>query len=148
ISTNLALTLSYTGRKVLLVGADLRNPKIHHFYEDKRKFKGLVNYIVDESSHISDFIVPPIESEHLDVLHSDNVPLNPEEILTKKRFSTYLEESKEKYDLVILDTARRLVVTDTLVIMEEVDCSLYLANSGVETESEVFVSVKELSDDK
>src|SRR5690625_1553669 len=148
ISTNLALTLSYTGRKVLLVGADIRNPKIHHFYDDKRKFKGLVNYIVDESSHISDFIVPSIESEHLDVLHSGDVPPNPEEILTKKRFSTFLEEAKEKYDFVILDTAPTLLVTDTLLISDKADATLYVVNAGGKTEKEVLGFVKELKDDK
>src|SRR5699024_8942605 len=147
ISTNLALTLSYTGRKVLLVGADIRNPKIHHFYDDKRKHKGLVNYIIDESSHIDDFIVPSIQSEHLNVLHSGDVPPNPEEILTKKRFETFLEDAKAKYDFVILDSAPTLLVTDTLLISDKADATLYIVSAG-KTEKDVLGFIKELKDEK
>lgn len=151
ISTNLALTLSYTGRKVLLVGADIRKPRIHYFYDNKEKqkekFKGLVNYIVDDSSKLSDFIIPSITSDTLDVIHSGDIPPNPEEILTKDRFQTFLEEAKKKYDYVILDTAPTLLVTDTLLISDKIDATLYVVRAG-KTEKEVLGFVKDLKEEK
>lgn len=147
VSTNLALTLSYTGKKVLLVGADLRDPRIHYFYTKRKRPKGLVNYIIDETTSIEDFIITSNDSEHLDVLQSGDIPPNPEEILTKDRFQTFLDEVRKKYDFVILDTAPTLLVADTLLISDKADATLYVVRAG-KTGKEFLTFIKELQDDE
>src|SRR5699024_6780263 len=114
VSANLALTLSYTGKKVLLVGADIRNPKLLTHFHTGEKPKGLVNYLMEEDTKLEDYILASQVSKNLNVLHSGSIPPNPEEFMMKDRMNDFLEEAKATYDIILLDTAPTLLVTDTL----------------------------------
>lgn len=146
VSSNLALTISYTGQRVLLVGADIRNPKLLKFFPTGTKPKGLVNYLMDETSKINDYIVPSGVSDNMDVLHSGSIPPNPEEFLMKNRLNDFLEEVKANYDFILLDTAPTLLVTDTLLIGNKADATLYVVRAG-HTETEVLRFAKALKEE-
>lgn len=146
ISSNLALTLSYTGQKVLLIGADIRSPKLHKFFHKNKKNHGLVNYIMDETSKTTDFILPSGISENLDILHSGTIPPNPEEFLMNDRLDAFLEIAKQSYDFIILDTAPTLLVNDTLLLSEKADTTLYVVRAG-HTELEVLNFAKGLKEE-
>lgn len=146
VSSNLALTLSYTGLKVLLVGADIRNPKLLSLFHSGTKPKGLVNYLMDEEKSLNDYILASGVSDSLDILHSGSIPPNPEEFMMKEKMNTFLEEAKKIYDFIILDTAPTLLVTDTLLLSKKVDATLYVVRAG-HTEKEILKFAKSLKEE-
>src|SRR5699024_361176 len=107
VSTNLATTLAHAGNRVLLLGGDIRNPKLTRFFpETKDKdIKGFVEYLIYEDSVIEDYTLSSTISENLSILHSGTIPPNPGELLLSERVGTLINEAKEKFDYLIIDTA-------------------------------------------
>src|SRR5690606_24826450 len=115
VSINVALTLAQN-RKVLLIGADIRNPQLKRFMEVTRI--GLSDYLADDSIALSSVIAASPFSERLDILHSGTIPPNPTELLDSPKFGTMLEELKPQYDFIIIDTAPVMMVSDSYSLME------------------------------
>ena len=142
LSTNLALIFASGNKKVLLVGADVRNPKIYTFFpgeqngtgeKPKRKQEtGITEYLYDSSLKVKD-IVNPIAVNHnsIDVIYSGRIPPNPAELLMSRRLEELLSEVSEQYDYVIVDTAPLMVVTDTLSISKYADHMIYVTRANV-----------------
>lgn len=131
---NLSLALSSINKKVLLIGADLRNPQVHHYTKPEmdKNTPGLSNYLHDEtvdwkSSLFKSF---PMHPNH-EVLLSGTIPPNPAHLLTNGRFEKLLEEAKDIFDYIIVDTAPTILVTDTLLISEFADATLYMVRAEV-----------------
>jgi capsular exopolysaccharide synthesis family protein len=131
ISTNLALTLSSFGKKVVLVGADLRNPQLHKVLDLKRVLvNGVTNFLNDDKLTYEDIITKGIEKEsNLDIIISGIIPENPAELLSNGRFELLLSELKSNYDYVIVDTAPTILVTDTSLILDLADTILYVTRA-------------------
>jgi len=131
ISTNLAITLSSFGKKVVLVGADLRNPQLHKVLDLKRVLvNGVTNFLNDDKLTYEDIITKGNEKEsNLDIIISGIIPENPAELLSNGRFELLLSELKSKYDYVIVDTAPTILVTDTSLILELADTILYVTRA-------------------
>lgn len=148
-SANLATTIAYAGNKVLLIGADVRNPQLPKFFSNKTKKnqEGLVEYLVYEDTKLADYITTSKVSENLNILHSGAIPPNPSELLMSKRVEDVLEEAKEIYDYIILDSAPSLLVTDTLLFSELVDATLYVIRAGY-TEKQILEFAKELKQEE
>lgn len=149
VSVNLAMTLAHAGNKVLLIGGDIRNPKLTRFFqgtknEDK---KGFVEYLIYEDSTLDDYIQPSTVNENLSVLHSGAIPPNPAELLLSSRVETLIEEAKAKYDYVVIDTAPTLMVTDTLLFSKFVDATLYVIRAGY-TKKQILEFARDLKEDK
>jgi len=146
VSLNLSLALSSINKKVLLIGADLRNPQIHnHIHEDKHK-PGLSNYLHDDSynwraSLIKGFDKHPNHS----ILLSGDIPPNPAQLLTNGRFTKLIEEAKEQFDYIIVDTAPTILVTDTMLISQLADATVYLARANY-TEKNLLNYSKDLAE--
>ncbi|BAO76208.1 GumC family protein [Winogradskyella sp. PG-2] len=131
ISINLSLALSSINRKVLLIGADLRNPQIHsHIKQDKHK-PGLSNYLHDVNYDWKDALIQGFDkhSNH-DIILSGSIPPNPAQLLTNGRFKKLIEEAKDVYDYIIVDTAPTILVTDTMLISQFVDATIYLVRAN------------------
>lgn len=127
ISTNIASILTSKFKKVLLIGADLRNPQIHKFIgKDKNTF-GLSDYILNEDISWKDLI---IKEKKLDILLSGTIPPNPTELLGSKKFQLFLEDVKHQYDYIIIDSAPCLLVSDTFEISKFIDTTLYVVRSN------------------
>lgn len=143
ISSNLAAIYASTGKKVLLIGADIRNPKLYDFFTsgdvpspDKTKARrstkdGLTEYLVDAKIKVEDITLPAQVNENsIDIIFSGKIPPNPTELLMKDRMGELFKKVSEKYDFVIVDTAPLMVVTDTLLISEYASQILYVVKAG------------------
>ncbi len=143
LASNLAMIFANTDKKVLLIGADIRNPKIYQFYSGKNVDKlgrparnkeniGLTEFLVDNTLRSSDVISSMLAHEQMvDVIYSGKIPPNPAELLMNGRMKELLDEVVDQYDYIIVDTAPLLVVTDTLLISEYADQILYVTRAGM-----------------
>ncbi|MEO0527063.1 MAG: polysaccharide biosynthesis tyrosine autokinase [Bacteroidota bacterium] len=141
LSTNLSMILASTGKKVLLIGADIRNPKLYTFFSgtnidkmlkpSRNKDAGLTEYLYDNTLQPRDIINPMlVHNNTIDVIYSGRIPPNPAELLMSGRLKTLLGEISEMYDYVIVDTAPLMVVSDTLLISEYANHIIYVARAG------------------
>lgn len=146
ISINLSLSLSSINRKVLLIGADLRNPQIHtHISEEKHK-PGLSNYLHDTNYDWRDSLIKGFDKHpNHDIILSGSIPPNPAHLLTNGRFEKLLEEAKEEYDYIIVDTAPTILVTDTMLISQLADATIYLVRANY-TEKNLLNYSKDLNE--
>jgi len=146
VSLNLSLALSSINKKVLLIGADLRNPQIHtHIQEDKHK-PGLSNYLHDIDYDWKDALIYGFDKHpNHNIILSGSIPPNPAHLLTNGRFKKLIEEAKQEYDYIIVDTAPTILVTDTMLISQLADATIYLVRANY-TEKNLLNFSKELSE--
>jgi capsular exopolysaccharide synthesis family protein len=148
VSTNLSMILSSTQKKVLLVGADIRNPKLYSFFSgdsvdklktpSRNKDAGFTEYLLDDSILVKDIIRPMlVHNNTIDVIYSGKIPPNPAELLMSTKVKDLLDEVSELYDYVIVDTAPMMVVSDTLLIAPYADHIIYVTRAGVTDEAAV-----------
>ncbi|MBI6119782.1 GumC family protein [Salegentibacter maritimus] len=145
ISYNMARTLASTGKKVLLVGADIRNPKLHRYGEiSDTAPKGLSDYLYDLD--VTEKEIISVEKEagiKVDMVLSGPIPPNPAELLMNDRLESLLEYAAQIYDFVLVDTAPTMIVTDTLLISPLADTTLYVVRSDF-TDKKMLDFPKEL----
>ncbi len=127
---NLSISFSIMNKKVLLIGADMRNPQLHSYLNIKKNDKGLQNYLHDISVDWHSIVKKNMNGiENLDVIMSGVIPPNPAELLSNGRLEALIAEAKDEYDFIIVDTPPTLLVTDTLVISHLVDTTLYVVRA-------------------
>ena len=142
LSTNLSMILASTNKKVLLIGADIRNPKLYTFFTgnnidkmskpSRNKDAGLTEYLYDNTLEVNDIINPMLVHRNtIDVIYSGRIPPNPAELLMSPRVKELFDNVSGKYDYVIVDTAPLMVVTDTLLISEYANQLVYVTRAGV-----------------
>jgi len=129
ISINVASSLALSGKKVLLMGMDLRAPKITE-YLDLPDRKGITNYITDETLLFENLLFNVEGINNLDIMSSGAVPPNPAELLMTPKVEKLFELVKEKYDYIIVDTAPVNLVTDTLLLAKYADLFLYVVRAN------------------
>ncbi|MFV5693009.1 GumC family protein [Flavobacterium sp. LT1R49] len=144
VSYNLANAFAHLDKKILLVGADFRNPQLHKYLDQMRKVsKGLSNYLHDASLQWQDLVCRNKGDEFsFDVLLSGDIPPNPTLLLSNQRFNSFIEEVKKEYDIIVFDTPPTLLVTDSLIISKYADTTLYVVRSGVTEKNLVAYSSK------
>jgi capsular exopolysaccharide synthesis family protein len=128
IAINLASALALLNKKVLLIGADIRKPKIATYLNTKQE-KGLTHYLIDTSLKVADVIVHHKET-NLDVLETGIIPPNPSELLTNGRFDEVIAYGKANYDYIIIDTAPVNIVTDTLLLGHHADLFIFVIRAN------------------
>lgn len=144
ISINLSLALSSMNKKVLLIGADLRNPQIHTHTTFDKNTAGLSDYLHNAEYDWKDNLVSGFELHPThDILLSGNIPPNPTSLLTNGRFEALIEEARGIYDFIIVDTAPTVLVTDTMLISKFSDVTVYIAR-GNYTEKKIMSFSEEL----
>ena len=142
--------MANTGKKVLLVGADIRNPQIYSAIKKNKKDKdlsksGLTDYLSDKSVSVSGTINDyKINDITIDILLSGKVPPNPAELLMSDRLKDLFDTVSEDYDFVIVDTAPSMLVTDTLLISEYAGHTIYVTRAG-HTEKRILNFAQELN---
>jgi tyrosine-protein kinase Etk/Wzc len=129
VAINLAAIFAASGKKVLLLGLDLRRQKLLE-YLGLPHCKGLTNYLIDSQSAVDDFIFPMKEFDNLFVLPAGDIPPNPAELLMSERVGEVLETLRSCYDYIIVDTAPSGLVTDTLLVAQYADAVIYLVRAG------------------
>ena len=148
---NTAASYVATGKKVLLIGADLRNPQLHTLINIDRKSnpKGLSTLIANASLEVSKDTIETLDlfNNQLDILLSGPIPPNPAELLNSKVFSNLLAELKKSYDYIIIDSAPLVLVSDTLPLLEQADLVLYTSRAHY-TDKKLIPFIKGLVEDK
>jgi len=144
-ANNLARVIASSNKKVLLIGADLRNPQIHMYYDFDRNLPGVSDYLFNENLDIRSIIQKDkSDFKNLDILSSGSVPPNPAELLVEDRFEELIDVAKSIYDYVIVDTAPTIYVTDTFLISKYADVTVYLVKQGL-TEKKLLHHIKEVN---
>ena len=129
ISVNLAAIIAQSDKKVLLIGMDIRNPKLDDYMEMPQR--GLTNFLADKNGTlIDDFIVKSPNVSNLNVLPAGVIPPNPAELLMSKKVTEMFSYLKQNYDYIIVDTAPVSLVTDTLIIAKYADSFIYVARAN------------------
>ncbi|WP_435625433.1 GumC family protein [Flagellimonas sp.] len=148
VSFNLSMIYANAGKRVLLVGADIRNPKIYEFYKENnldklvksamnKGKKGLTDFLSNKTLEPKEIISPILENnETIDIIFAGTIPPNPTELLMSERTDELFEAVRKKYDYIIVDTAPLMVVSDTLLISKNADQTLYVTRAGI-TETNV-----------
>ncbi|GGD03576.1 GumC family protein [Hyunsoonleella pacifica] len=129
IATNMAITLALSGKKVVLVGADLRNPQLQRYQKKLHKALGVSDYLVNREHKLSSYIQKTEIHENLAVLPSGTIPPNPAELLHSDRLGNLFSELKQDYDYIVVDTAPALLVADTFLINMYADLTLYVTKA-------------------
>ena len=144
VSYNLARSLATTKKKVIIVGADIRNPKLHRYIDAPLGSKGLSDYLYDLEIQPTDIITTSQELEiKVDLVLSGVIPPNPAELFMNDRMENLFKVLAHSYDFVIVDTAPTMIVTDTLLISPLADTTLYVTRAGF-TEKKLLDFPKEL----
>ena len=128
-SLNLARSLSFSNKKVLIIETDIRVPKLNKYLGVKNKTGlGLTNYIIDDKINFNDVINNVVEN--LDMISSGTIPPNPAELLMDDKLGVLFNAVKNKYDYIIVDTAAVGLVTDTLLISKYADMVIYVVRAN------------------
>ncbi|MDV3986558.1 capsular biosynthesis protein [Elizabethkingia anophelis] len=128
-SVNLSLTLATPTKKTIIIGSDIRNPQLQRYNSARKGLKGLTEYLYTEQTKLQDIIHVSTFNPNLDVIYSGMIPPNPTELLTNGRYEQLLEELKAEYDYIIVDTAPLMLVTDTFLIADLADATVYVTRS-------------------
>lgn len=148
VSSNIAISLAYLGKKTVIVGLDIRKPRLSKVFKINRKSFGITNYLNNPSEvEISDIITNSGISNNLDVIPGGIVPPNPTELLARKALDNIIDKLKETYDYVIIDTAPVGMVTDTATISRVADVCVYVCRAN-KTPKMAFKYINELISDK
>lgn len=146
VSINLSLALSSLNKKVLLIGADLRNPQIHKEINTDKNNVGLSNYLYQDDFDWHTALIKGFEKhKHHHILLSGTIPPNPSHILTNGRLKQLIDEAKQEYDYIIIDSAPTILVTDTLLISNYVDATVFVVRADY-TEKKLLNFSKDLNE--
>ncbi|WP_313581515.1 polysaccharide biosynthesis tyrosine autokinase [Chishuiella sp.] len=148
ISINLAQVLSMSGKSVLLIGGDIRKPKVLEYLGIKDEYinrEGISEYLASTDLNVNEIIIQP-KNYSFDVIRSGKVPPNPAELLMNGRFKNIIEYGKQHYDYVILDTAPINLVTDTLLVADNADITLYIVRADL-LDKNLLAIPKELNEE-
>lgn len=139
ISSNLAATISSSGKKVLFIDADLRKGYAHKMFGHKQN-KGLSEFLSGQVT--IELILEKIIGGEFDYIGRGQIPPNPAELLMHNRFESLLTWASNNYDLVIVDTPPILAVTDAAIIGSYAGTALMVARFEANTVKEIEVSIK------
>lgn len=138
ISINMASIYALYGKKTILVGFDLRKPRLYQEFGLSNKL-GVSSYLANKAS-LSEIVQPSGKISSLDVACAGPVPPNPAELIASRRCTDLFNELKEKYDYIIVDTPPIALVTDSLLLMKHCDVTTFVVRQGV-TNKKVFESI-------
>ena len=125
VSSNTALSLAILGKKVVLVGLDIRKPMLATYFNLSTKGH-LTDYLSDPDMALDDIIVPSGEHRNLDLIPCGTIPPNPAELLQEERLDELFAELRKRYDYIIVDTAPVALVSDTFLLDRVADMTIFV----------------------
>ena len=147
ISANLAISLSLLGKKVVIVGLDIRKPGLNKVFRLSTKEKGITLYLANPETDLMSLVQPSDINQNLYILPGGTVPPNPTELLARDGLDKAIEILKKSFDYVVLDTAPVGMVTDTLLIGRVADLSVYVCRADY-THKVEYTLINELAEEK
>lgn len=131
-AANLAVSFALLGKKVIIVGLDIRKPRLAELFEIDDHKHGITNLLTKNhitQEEIREQILPSGVNNNLELLMSGPIPPNPAELLTRKSLDDIMDLLKEHYDYIIIDTAPVGLVTDTLQVGRISDITVFLCRA-------------------
>lgn len=132
IAINIAMSFALTGKKVLVVGMDIRRPALAHKFNLSNR-SGLTTFLCGQADDVDSLILPSGADENLWVLPAGPVPPNPNELLLSDRLEDCIETLRGEYDYIILDSAPIGLVSDSLIAARVSDIQIYVARANYST---------------
>lgn len=131
-AANLAMSFALLGKKVILLGLDIRKPALGRLFNVSDRSRGVTQLLVRDNLNYTDIssqIQPSGINSNLDLMLAGPTPPNPAELLARENLNTIITELKAKYDYIILDTAPVGLVTDTLQIGKQADVTIIVCRA-------------------
>lgn len=128
VTLNLAASLAFLDKKIVIIGLDLRKPRIHE-YVGANNDLGLSNYLIGKVN--TDEIIQRTSIQNVSIIASGPVPPNPSELIANGRIKTLIEELKSTYDYILIDTSPLGLVTDATLLAPYADICFYLVRHEV-----------------
>ena len=149
VAANLAVSFALLGKKVILVGLDIRRPRLSELFELNDKKHGITNLLrlneVTEAD-VRGQIIPSGVNDKLDLLMAGPIPPNPAELVERQTLDQTFGILNNNYDYIIVDTAPVGLVTDTLSIGRVANATVYVCRADY-TEKAALAAVNELADE-
>lgn len=131
VSSNLAMSLALTNKRVVLIDFDLRRRTLSKEFGQRHNRKGLSSYLAGTYTKLEDIIFNSNMNSNLDIIYSGPQPPNPAEMLMSEKLDTMIEELKERYDYVIFDAVPSMLVADAQIINRLADLTIYVVREGL-----------------
>ena len=150
ISANLAVSFALLGKKVILVGLDIRKPRLAELFEINNHHTGITNLLTKTKPTEEDIkkqILPSGVSNNLDMLMAGPIPPNPAELIARQSLEDVMTSLRKMYDYIIIDTAPLGLVSDTIQISRAADVTIYVCRADYTTKDS-FGLINSVSDDK
>ena len=131
-AANLSVSFGLLGKKVILIGLDIRRPRLAELFGINDHKHGITNLLVKDNPTIEDIqeqILPSGVNKNLDLLMAGPIPPNPAELIARNSLDIIINLLKERYDYIMIDTAPVGLVTDTLQIARVADASIYMCRA-------------------
>ena len=149
-AANLSVSFGLLGKKVILVGLDIRRPRLAELFGINDHKHGITNLLVKDNPTIEDIqeqILPSGVNKNLDLLMAGPIPPNPAELIARNSLDIIVNLLKERYDYIMIDTAPVGLVTDTLQIARVADASIYMCRADYTPKSS-FNLINALANEK
>ena len=150
VASNVAISLALLGKKVIVVGLDIRKPRLAELFEIDNHHSGITNLMVHEHNTWEDIqkqILPSGVNNNLELLMAGPVPPNPGELITRPSLDDIIAQLKEHYDYVVLDTAPVGLVNDSLQLGRVADICIYVCRADY-TQKAMFGMINGLNNEK
>lgn len=128
IIANLALAVAQTGRRVIIIDGDLRRPSVHKLFSDVQREPGLSNYLADLEPDLNAVVRQTTEGS-LNVITSGPTPPNPAELLGSPKMATLLDQLRNDYDMVFVDSPPLLPVADGTILASQLDGAIVVVDA-------------------
>ena len=146
VSSNTALSLAMLGKKVVLVGLDIRKPMLATYFNLSTKGH-LTDYLAEPDVTLDDIIVPSGEHANLDLIPCGTIPPNPSELLQTERVDQLFAELRKRYDYILVDTAPVALVSDTYLLDRVADMTIFVCRYKY-TPSDMIDYINQMIDQK
>ena len=147
VATNLAMSMALLGKHVIIVGLDIRKPRLVNLFELPSTKQGITSFLIEDKpdfSLLDDQIFRGVKNANLDVLPAGIIPPNPAELLSRHLLDEAMNHLRENYDYIILDTPPVGLVSDTLDIGRIADATLFVtrADYSIKANFEMINTIK------
>ncbi|MGN1261051.1 MAG: CpsD/CapB family tyrosine-protein kinase, partial [Alloprevotella sp.] len=149
-AANLAVSFALLDKRVILVGLDVRRPRLAELFEIDDHHHGITPLLIHENptmAELKENILPSGINNNLDLLMAGPIPPNPTELIARKSLETIIDLLKKEYDYILIDTAPVGLVTDTLQIGRVADATIYMCRADYTPKSS-FDLINSLAADK